>query len=366
MTYLLGQADALDRLEGAGRLSGGAWDSVWLWVLLAALLAVVAGLVVGGLVMRARAKREAMWKRFRAAASEAGLNAKEMRLVGRIAAHSGLKLPEMILTLQAPFEHGAARLLKSAMFSARTPGEQDTVRNLVDSAREKLGFGPLDGQESRIASSREIPKEARLSIIRRGSAHPLGASVALKTPDQLVVAMLEDARIIPGETWMVRYSNHGAVCEFQTQVLEFANGRAAVRHADHVRFVNRRRFQRVATWKPALVAAWGFRRSGKLKAPAFAKANVVEIAGPGLLVEADLGVEPGARVLAAVQLDAEHIVQAVATVRRATHRPETTSILAVEMTGLRSAELDVLAKATLDAAREGQAVPEHDEQEVHA
>ena len=110
---------------------------------------------------------------------------------------------------------------------------------------------------------------------------------------------------------------------------------------------------RVATSKPARVASFPFRRESlNIGEGDFVPGELTEIAGPGLRVEAPVNVEAGQRVLLAIQLDEDSVVEALGLVRRAARREGGDSVLIVELLGLNNDEVASLAQQTNAAARE--------------
>jgi hypothetical protein len=130
----------------------------------------------------------------------------------------------------------------------------------------------------------------------------------------------------PGEFWRARYYFGASVWEFDTSVFSCNDDILVLNHSDNVRFVNRRRFLRVPTNKPALIARFPFLKTlqpnskkenpevkrNLTKAssniwgpPEFTPAIVTELGGPGLRIETQLEVKVGDRVVVILKLNEE-------------------------------------------------------------
>jgi len=124
----------------------------------------------------------------------------------------------------------------------------------------------------------------------------------------------------PGELCCARYNFGASVWEFDAPVVSCHGGILVLSHTDDVRFINRRRFLRVPVKQPAFIARFPFARTlpqgddeisrqsqahvsaGAWGPPEFVRAEVTEMAGPGLRVEAPLEVKVGERVVVILKI----------------------------------------------------------------
>jgi len=314
--------------------------------------------------------------------------------------------------------------------------ETDQLRAELSSLREKLGFHPTISFGSlstmRKLSSRQIPVGRTIHVTRRKAARsePI-ESIVLKNDElELVAKLAIPVQSRPGEYWRVRYCFGASVLEFDTSVVRCAGDILVFNHSENIRFINRRRFLRVPVNRPALIAHFpfttmlpappfapakqttnrsktsskltrlstispghwpGYPRRGfppggvpqaganKWGAPEFIPAVVVELAGPGLRLEAPLQVKIGDRVLVIISLDEQEnqneapangrergpasrqhktvsskIVQDIAIVRH-TKTTDNGLSIAVEMVGLSDSDVNELIRITNAAsARKGE------------
>jgi hypothetical protein len=226
----------------------------------------------------------------------------------------------------------------------------------------------------------------KVSITRRTDrdSGDIEATVVENTDAELTVKAAISVRITFGEMWRVRYYFGASTWEFDTTIVGCDGDTLVLNHSDTVRFINRRRFLRVAVNKPAFVAIFPFTRplyednnGGSWRPPEFVPAVVTELAGPGLRINVPLDVKVGSRVLVAVRLDGENgrnstpaprdsksqtakIAQDIAEVRHTRVEQNGLSI-AVELTGLSDSDLNELIRATnlasLRAGGNGQYAP---------
>jgi len=374
---LLAQLTADERFRGAGRdLSAPVSGTVLLGVAVVGLLAVVGG-VVGILISRARAAKPSDWTAFNAQAKEAGLSEEERSLLAVIARHAGVlggrRSGVAIFSSEEAFNRGLA-----AMEAARRPNSPGgPVEGNVCSGcfhlfslREKLGFVSVPGRAARSAIDLgPIAQGAVLQVVRQRSPENFQVMVAAssKTPAELTVRPETRIDCRRGEAWLVRYPQGGTLWEFNAWVVKHGRGEVVLRPAGGVRWINRRRFARVPTNKPAHIANFPFHRDWQRPAPEegqgpegapasptlpeFVAGTVVEIGGPGMLIRAPLEVSVGQRVLVVVRLRPEKVVEGAAIVRRA--QPEKNGIwmIAVELVGLNTAQVDDLTRETNLAAQ---------------
>jgi hypothetical protein len=191
--------------------------------------------------------------------------------------------------------------------------------------REKLGFErrrAVSAGSGTRSSSRQIPVGKKLYLSGSDGTEPANIeSTVIKNDDiELAVRLAGSLESNPGEFCCVRYNFGASVWEFDAMVVSCHGGILVLSHTDDVRFINRRRFLRVPVKQPAFIARFPFERTLPLAddevsqqgqahvktdtwgPPEFVRAEVTELAGPGLRVEAPLEVKVGERVVVILKI----------------------------------------------------------------
>jgi hypothetical protein len=312
-----------------------------------------------------------------------GLSSRERQILLAIVMRSGLGKSHNIFTTADAFDRGATKLLAECV-RTRNPDEIENLKTEVSFLREKLGFQALRTPgaltQSRRPSSRDIPvgKTVEVTRRRRRDGATIRAEVVRNDDIELAVEMETSVEMHAGDYWRARYTFGMSVWEFDTTVVGCEGTRVVFNHVDNVRFVNRRRFPRVAVTMPVLVAPFPFMRCASavqrvageegldpdmrpepLEPPAFVSGVVTELAGPGLRVDAPLSVRAGDRVLVVFRLDGHDsagpqsgrygdqgcVVENVGQIRHC-HNSGGGVSMAVELTGLHEADIDELIRMT--------------------
>jgi len=322
------------------------------WTLNIAAVAVVAAGAVAIVYVRKRKAATAghsTQKTFESHCHRIGLTKEESDLLLVIAKSANLKTPDSIFTMDDAFDQGVAALMDSQRVLSLSPSGKKYLAGLVKSLREKLGFRVehADGDENKISTSRQIPDGARVYMAHRGSPDGFDATVAQNDDNELLIQTDVSINVEPGAGWLVRYSEGGSVWEFSTNVIRVADGKIHLNHSEDVRFINRRRFPRVAVDKEAMVAAFPFLRpDAQMVAPQFEEARLTEIAGPGLCIWSALELKAGERAMVVVKLDEGQVVQGIGKVRRCTADADSMFTLVLEMVALQNSDIEVLARET--------------------
>lgn len=321
---------------------------------------------------------------FAESAVRRGLSGRERQILLAIVMRSGLGRSHDIFTTVDAFDRGAAKLLAECG-RTRTVEENERLKTEVAYLREKLGFRALRGMggvgASRRPSSRDIPvgRVVEMTRRRRHASVPVRAEVVRNDDLELAVQLDEPVVTRPGDLWCVRYAFGVYVWEFDATAVTSDGPRLLLNHTDNVRFVNRRRFSRVAVNLPALVACFPFARrepteageragqsghgvdawGGTLEGPTFVRGTVTELAGPGLRIEMPTRMRPGERVLVVFRpteaerarsdgesaIDVGYVLEDVGLVRNCRASHDGVSI-AVELSGLSEGEIDELVRIT--------------------
>lgn len=119
-------------------------------------------------------------------------------------------------------------------------------------------------------------------------------------------------------------------------------------HSDRIRFLNRRRFTRIATRRLAQISVFPIfieMQPETLPAVDFCPAEVTEIAGPGLRLKTALDVQVQQRLIVRFELETGRLVQDIAVVRDIREGAAGRSII-VELIGVDNKAVDELMRMT--------------------
>jgi hypothetical protein len=341
-------------MRAVRRLNDGGDQSGWVWLVLGLLAATVAAGVASAIISRRRTAVRRQWAAFYHAADNAGLSKEERALLAAVATLNRARAPVEVFTIQTVFERGIEALQVSSRMRQASGPQRAAAIVLLNSMRDKLGFHREQADdEAGASSSRQIAEGARIAILHRGQPDALNAVVLDTNSGELIVQPEAPVSCAAGESWLVRYSDGGSVWEFDAPVLSTAGGRVVLGHADHVRFINRRRFPRVPVDRVGLVGAFPFlgERGSQPQAPQMVAARITEIAGPGLKLCSSLAAQAGQKVLVVAQFSDGRVVQGVAKVRRAAAADAGATELVVELIALSPADVAELATETNAAAQ---------------
>jgi hypothetical protein len=316
-------------------------------------------------------------------AARRGLTSLEQDILRQVISHSGPERGVSIFTIQDAFERGATKLMQASA-TKYTPEQSEQLRAGLSFLREKLGFrssvSSVSASKVKDVSTRQISVGKELQIERRKvhGSESIEAVVAENNEMEIAIKLATPLQTQRGDVWRVYYHFGTYVWEFDTSVIRCDGDILFLNHTEDVRSINRRRFVRVSTCKPALVASFPFfktvksstdgadARTGKKRhskntlksswaVPKFVSAVVKELAGPGLLIEAPLQVRAGDRLLIVFKLDGSDkkssastsktetstIVGDIAHVRRCSAL-EKDFLIAVELIGLSDSDIDQL------------------------
>jgi hypothetical protein len=338
----------VDRWQGVRGLSGG--SSAWVWVVV--VVAGAAGAAVAGAMLHKWNEARKALERFSRQAREAGLDSVEQELLARIARLAGLKAPAAIFSAEEAFHRAVVHLVQRRPHGGVFDEVGGGLGPVLEALGQKMGFSaPSDSPERLLTSSRHIIA-GDLSVVPADAGEPFAAEVVDTTSSELLLRVPGGIDGRPGQVWKFRHANGGWVWEFDSKVLRVEGTLAAIRHCDSVRLVNRRRFARVPTERPARVARFPFccEQPGR-GSPAFEEATLIEIAGPGLLLRTGLAAAVGERLLVTVRFGRQ-VLQGVGRARRVTPDAPGGPLVAVEMVGLCAAEVAEVARKTSQAAIE--------------
>jgi len=301
-----------DRWKAASRPFDGSFVSEpWFIPSVIGLLVVLVVLLLVASLFRRKQSSKVTHKPFIELAKKRGLSAHECRTLLNVAYAAGIDQVNTIFSMESAFDRGAAKLVKQS--SAHQQGQEQgkQLKSELSFLREKLGFqkhnpGTIGSAEKHTKlSSRYIPVGRKLRMTRRKARDEgdIEFTVVENNDLELKISSEEPIKVVPGESWRVRYYFGASVWEFDTTVAGSYHDTVVLNHSDNVRFINRRRFLRVAVNKPAFVAVFPFAESipadngtarqhdgqdaldDSWAVPEFVAATVTELAGPGLRIE---------------------------------------------------------------------------------
>jgi len=310
---LLATLNARDRVDALHSFFDRPRTGTW-WAVTATILLVAAATVFLAAILVHRFHEAKRRKEFRQRAGDAGINPEEQKLLNHLANLAGLKQAGAVLDAPEAFERGADALLRSERVSALDEDLQ--ARTRAEPFRAVLA-----GEEA--------------------------------VAEQIVLEPAVAMRCESNESWTLRYAEGGLLWEFDARVVrQEETGRVVMLPGGKVRCVNRRKFIRTPVDIPAFVAPFPFLRDAEDDGlPRFLPATLVEIAGPGLRIQAPLEIGMGERMLVGLRIDGR-VMQALGITRRpAVLNDQGIPEVVVELVGLTAPEVSELVRVTNAAVR---------------
>jgi hypothetical protein len=403
----------VERWQAARWLNISFMGESWFMTACVAALIIMTALFIIVTCHQAGKEHQAANRLFFDYADEKGLSPRERHVLMYIATQAKLRNKEAIFTMADAFDRGATKIIRAA-FALKGRDKRTHLNAELSVLREKLGFQKrstisADRFIAKRPGSRQIPEDRKLymTALETDNFSHIECVVIENNEMELVVEPSKRLEMKQGEPLCVRYYFGASIWEFDTSVVRSRDNHLILKHTDNVRSVNRRRFLRVPIKEPAYIAAFPFAQTlpdsdksnvnvdleysseNNWGPPKFVPADVTELAGPGLRVEAPLEVKVGDRVVVIMKLseskghhlikqeksDALHsvfaghgknrpsrIVEDIGVVRHTEGIRDGFSI-AVELTGLNEKNLNELVRATnaasLKARFETQIVPEN-------
>jgi len=386
-----------ERWEAARRFDGGFMAERWFILTGLAVIGILALLLA---IISWRHKLEqakAADLSFFEHALKEGLSERECRILRSVADYAGLRQSEAVFTMADAFDRGTIRMMNESLGCQGTE-ENALLKAELISMREKLRFhvqsegSKGEPAKSKATSSRQIPVGKKLRMTRRltqdvQDTEDIECTLIRNDFFNLAVKSPMPLQSSAGDLWRVRYYFGASVWEFDTSMVRCDGDIMVLNHSENIRFINRRRFLRVPVKMPALMAKFPFERRfstqntngralrersasnnstnasiGTPEPPEFLPATLVELAGPGLLVKANLDAKAGDRVLVAFNPDEEYhnepapnrrqansqaprIIEDVGMVRRSTVT-EDGLLVGIELTSLSDSNVNDLIRLT--------------------
>jgi hypothetical protein len=398
----------IERLEAARRLDSMPTSTtkwfIYLGIITVIILAVL--LVVISYGRRARESKSSA-DSFKEHSDRRGLSKNERQVLMQIVEIAGLKRSESIFTMSSAFDRGATAVIEKSFVSQDAEYGQ-RLRSEIAFLREKLGF---QNQHPDITawmmnpqklSSRRIPVGKKLYLSSRGNrTEPQVYGKVIKSDDiNITLGFESGVDFQPGDLLCVNYYFGVSAWEFDSSVINCDGNTLVLQHSDRIRFINRRRFLRVAVNKTAYIAHYPFNKVFTFRtkinqeaenekaqaekqvsdkvwgAPEFLPGMITEIAGPGLRIKTPLELKTGEKVLIVfklneireqdpnsenVQIRTIRIVEGVGIVKHVTTFEDGLQV-AVELFGLEDSDLNELIRATNNASLNGKSHSEDSSQ----
>jgi len=342
--------DPVERWSAARTVDSFHWSTLsqpTVWVPLIVLSGIGVAMVV---VYRRHRLRRKLLAAFGRAAAQVDLSTGERAMLVRIAEIADPGTARESGSLAAAFEDGARQVLEGRTTERLSADARRRVQDIVTSLRIKLG---LAARESSVSTEAGLTREDQVTVSRPGAQEEVcgtvigigGVDVAVRLDTPL------DLRV--GGAAVLRKVRGGTQWEYNLTVTQIEDDVVRARLIGSPTRKNMRRFVRVPLRRPAHVGRYAFLHEdeGPLL-PTFVEGTLCEIAGPGLLIEIDLGAEVGERVLIVLDLGDNRCLRGVGVVRRASAaQDDRPAEVAVELSGMSEAEVARLVKETNAAAR---------------
>ena len=286
------------------------------------------------------------------------LETSEQKLLKHICKRAGTNQIDAVFTMPDIFDKGANHLLAEKMLQGHTSFEK--FQSSVVVLRAKMGYdvqnlaAQNDTALFTIKNSRQIPANKTIRLTRRknGASTLLEAIITSNTEEGLSVRMPVNFEQSAAGAWILQYDSGPMVLEFKAHVIKNVPGELTFAHTDEIRFASRRRFMRVPYRSKAQIALYQFISEDDLAVPKFEPAMLTQLAGPGLLLESDIEVKVGQRVLVIFGLPQGKTIQDIALVRHVRKiEKENGYSIAVEVIGAKEADFDLLVQATMMVAK---------------
>ena len=319
------------------------------------------------LVMLELSRRRRMWQEedesaenFDLNADRVALSADEHRVLRKIAKHAGLKRIDSIFTMQDAFVRGSEILVQKRFRSGLALTGRKHLNEQVVSIRGKLGFATdadasLDSCTSKGLSSRQIPVGRNVMLSRVNSDEPAvySATIISNTDFELRLKIAEVIETSNGQLWRVHYQLGAKMWKFDTLELSSKDDELILRHCDEIRLINRRKFVHAPVNMEGYISvfpcAYTMQAEQSSVLPRFIRAHIVELSGPGLLIEADVKLRTNTRLLVVFEIEDGRVIQNAAEVRWSEKIAKGYKI-AVEMVNVRESCINELVAATNSAA----------------
>mgnify|MGYP006283745293 CR=1 FL=1 len=283
------------------------------------------------------------------AAVRAGLSEAERETLFRVAELAELKQPDSVTSMPEAFDRGVEAMINQTDAAAFNQAHGRPPEAVVAALREKLGL--KRGSNFRTPARNLLDgfgKGTEVQVSRTREPANFPALVAGAGDDPLAFWLEPDvpAHCHPEEVWSIRRTEEGLLWEFSATVLRRSGNRVLLRVLSDARYINRRRFPRVPTRQKALMGELSlFSEAKGLTGPEMTAATVIDLGGPGMLLESRLRIREGRKVFLVAEAGDGQVLRAFGTVVRSIYRSGRWRT-AVELSGLSPAEVSQLVRQT--------------------
>jgi hypothetical protein len=355
-----------ERLEGARQLAEPFDYMRDRWFILVGSL-LIAFLLVSLIVIQYRRRvhdSTAAENAFEENSDTRGLSKREREFLREIASRSGVRSIETIFINSDAFDFGATLMMHEKFRNAADLDERKMFYKKIVALKDKVGLkrktyaSAVRSATSARITSRYISqgREVMLSTLDN-SRKRIEGQVVENNDLEMWIRPEMSLEVIPGQRWRVTCEFGGSVWEFESLAIGASSGNLILSHSDNVRFINRRRFLRVPIDRPAWICKFPCTRQLQMedghpiesRIPRFVPGRLVEISGPGFLIDVELKARPNDRVLVITALEDDRVVQDLAEVRHCRVYNNKTQ-LAVELVGLNEPTTSYLIKRTNELA----------------
>ncbi len=363
------------RWEAAGRgFDSGFMAQKWFVILGIAMIVVLSIAFVCVNYQRRKREQDSPLSGFYEIAYSRGLSEHQQQLLLEVSLLAGLRQTVSIFSLASAFDRGAACLVDNIVTRQGIAAANKLKCEIID-LREKLGYKTrkqTTSTKTQNLTSRLIPEGKKLFICRASDPQQHWECTVTSSDDVcLSVDAPQTLGVNLGERWRARYYSGTNLWEFDSTVLGSEGCKLIFKHSDNVRFVNRRRFARVAVELPAKVAIMPFEKISfqnqdqnqevnlDIEPPKFMDAVVTELAGPGIKLNMPVFDKNELRLVVLFAIPSTRndgkvmFIQDIAHVRHVGQEQGRMSV-AVELVSINDNELDRLVSLTNMLQRAGQ------------
>lgn len=361
--YILALTSA-ERLDALRQMSGG-WN--WMrdkWFIMLGIFGIIVLTISLFFIRHSNNKRQrkVSLSIFDSNANRLGLDDEQRKLAWQIAQNSGVSNAGQIFISSEAFDVGCAKIMNEH-FKSGVSLEQRKIHNRkIKTLRDIFGFTKIalktHVRTNRNITSRHVSVGRELTMVNVDDTFIRVQAGILESNDyELWLKPFDDVEVKAGQSWKMFYHLGASVWEFKCLLIGIDDNKLVFNHSEDVKFINRRRFRRVAVKKHAWIARFEYSRNidgmPEKQLPEFYPARAVEMSGPGFKMITLINYNIGERVLVVVELKTGRLIQDIAEVRHV-RKVEQGYMLALEMVGVDEETTDELVRETNRLANESE------------
>ncbi len=336
------------------------------WFLLLGLTAVLFLLIALYFIRRnARISQQKVSRSlFDSNANRLGLDNHQRDLAWKIAEYAGIVNKEQLYLSSEIFNIGSSRLLNDCLKRGLSLDERKKENKKIHSLGEILGFSKsipkvsFHSNISRKITSRHMSVGKTVTMVDcENDSLRIDAEILDNNEYELWLKPDASLKVEAGQKWRMFYHLGASVWEFNCYLIGVEDNKLVFGHSSHVKFINRRRFKRVAIRRHIWMARFDYSKDfvgmPEKQLPEFNPARVVEISGPGLKTISHENYKFNDRVLVMFEIKPGRLIQDVAEVRHV-HKIEEGYVTALELVTVDERTTDELVRETNRLATESQ------------